>query len=169
MGYNKSMQYIIDGHNLIGQMRGLSLSDLEDEQALVDLLVPFLRAKKSRAMVFFDRAAVGQSGQRNFGLVKAVFVPSGSTADVAIADYIRQQGASARNHTRVSSDRMVQAAARSRHVAILTSQEFAGKVEEFQQRTHAAPTEFQLSEQELQEWEDLFTQYGGNPPDGMNP
>lgn len=170
MGYNNSMQYIIDGHNLIGQMRGLSLSDLEDEQALVDLLVPFLRAKKSRAMVFFDRAAVGQSGQRNFGLVKAVFVPSGSTADAAIADYIRQLGASARNHTLVSSDRMVQAAARSRHVAILTSQEFAAKIEEFyNSEPQAAPTEFQLSEQELQEWEDLFTQYGGNPPDGMNP
>ncbi len=58
------MQYIIDGHNLIGQMRGLSLSDLEDEQALVDLLVPFLRAKNP-APWSFDRAAVGQSGQRN--------------------------------------------------------------------------------------------------------
>ena len=170
MGYNKSMQYIIDGHNLIGQTRGLSLSDLEDEQALIDLLVPFLRAKKSRAMVFFDRAAVGQSGQRNFGLVKAIFVPSGTTADSAIAAYIRQLGATARNHTLVSSDRMVQAAGRSHHVTVLTSQEFAEKIEDFYNtEPQSAPAEIQLSEQELQEWEDLFTQYGGNPPDGMNP
>ena len=53
------MQYIIDGHNLIPNIRGLTLSDLDDEQALIDLLTPFLRAKKSRAMVFFDRAGTG--------------------------------------------------------------------------------------------------------------
>ncbi len=87
----------------------------------------------------FDRAAVGQSGQRNFGLVKAVFVPSGSTADAAIADYIRQLGASARNHTLVSSDRMVQAAARSRHVAILTRQEFAAKSKNSATANHRQP------------------------------
>lgn len=170
LGYNKAMQYIIDGHNLIGQVRGLSLSDPEDEQTLVDLLIPFLRAKRSRAMVFFDRAAVGHSGQRNFGLVKAVFVPSGSTADTAIAEYIHQLGASARNHILISSDRMVQAAARSRHVEIMTSQKFAEKIEEFYTtEPQAAPSEIELSERELQEWEDLFTQYGGNPPDGLNP
>ncbi len=84
------MQYIIDGHNLIPNIRGLTLSDLDDEQALIDVLTPFLRAKKSRAMVFFDRAATGQAGQRNFGLIKAVFVPAGQTADSAIASYIRQ-------------------------------------------------------------------------------
>jgi len=46
------MRYIIDGHNLIPHVRGLSLRDLDDEQALVEVLTPFLRATSSRAMVF---------------------------------------------------------------------------------------------------------------------
>lgn len=164
------MQYIIDGHNLIAQSRGLSLSDPEDEQALIDLLIPYLRATKSRAMVFFDRAAVGQAGQRNYGLVKAVFVPSGSTADDSIATYIRQLGGAARNHTLVSSDRMVQATARAHHTGILTSQVFAEKLEAFYLTKPQTPTnEINISEQEIKEWEDLFNQYGGNPPDGMSP
>lgn len=164
------MQYIIDGHNLIGQIRSLSLRDAEDEEALIDMLVPFLRAKKSRAMIFFDRAAFGQGGQRNYGLVKAVFVPSGSTADAAIADYVRQIGGAARNHTLVSSDRMVQAAARAHHVSIMTSSDFGEKLEEFQAQHQTRPvTETKLSEAEIQEWEDFFNQYGTNIPDGMSP
>lgn len=170
MGYNFSMQYIIDGHNLIPHLRGMSLTDPEDEQALIDLLIPFLRAKKSRAMVFFDKAAVGMAGQRNFGLVKAFFVHSSSSADAAIADYVRQLGGAARNHTLVSSDRMVQASARAHHLTILTSQAFAEKLESFwQEEPVQAPREATISEQEIMEWEELFSQYGGTPPDGMSP
>lgn len=164
------MQYIIDGHNLIPNIRGLTLSDLDDEQALVDLLTPFLRAKKSRAMVFFDRAAPGQAGQRNFGLIKAVFVPTGQTADSAIADYIRQLRGASQNHTLVSSDRTVQASARAYHAAVLTSQEFARLLQHFfEQSPQTSPNERDLSPEEVKQWEDLFSQYGSHPPDGMSP
>lgn len=170
LGYNIRMQYIIDGHNLIPNIRGLTLSDLDDEQALIDLLTPFLRAKKSRAMIFFDRAATGQAGQRNFGLIKAVFVPAGQTADSAIASYIRQLKGASQNHTLVSSDRTVQASARAYHAAVLTSQEFSQLLQRFyEQEPQAAPTERALSPEEVKQWKDLFNQYGSQPPDGLNP
>lgn len=170
MGYNWKMQYIIDGHNLIPQVRGLTLGDPDDEQTLIDILSSFLRSKKSRAMVFFDRAATGQAGQRNYGLVKAVFVPVGSTADAAIADYIQQLGGAASNHTLVSSDRMVQAAGRAHRVNILTSQSFATQLEAFFDQQPQSPTQdVALSEREVKEWEDFFNQYGSQPPDGLNP
>jgi predicted RNA-binding protein with PIN domain len=164
------MQYIIDGHNLIPNIRGLTLSDLDDEKALVDLLTPFLRAKKSRAMVFFDRAAAGQAGQHNYGLIKAVFVPAGQTADSAIAVYIRQLGGASRNHTLVSSDRAVQASARFYHTPVLTSQEFSEQLQRFfEQEPQSSLSESALSPEEVKQWEDLFNQYGTQPPDGMSP
>lgn len=170
LGYNNRMQYIIDGHNLIPNLRGLTLSDLDDEQTLIDLLTPFLRAKKSRAMVFFDRAATGQAGQRNLGLIKAVFVPAGQTADSAIASYFRQLKGASHNHTLVSSDRTVQASARAYHATVLTSQEFAETLQRFyEQEPQSAPAERGLSPEEVKQWEDLFNQYGTQPPDGMSP
>jgi predicted RNA-binding protein with PIN domain len=164
------MQYIIDGHNLIPKLRGFSLSDLEDEQKLIDFLIPFLRAKKSRAMVFFDRSAIGQSGQRNYGLVKAFFVPEGQTADTFIANYVRQLAGNSRNHTLVSSDRMVQAAARKHHATILSSEQFADQLQQFYDESPVDNMpDIQLSEKEIAEWESLFNQYGSQPPDGMSP
>lgn len=164
------MQFIIDGHNLIPHISGLRLSDPDDEQSLIDLLIPYLRAKKSRAMVFFDRAAPGQAGQRNFGLVKAVFVPEGQSADSAIAAYVRQLGGSSRTHTLVSSDRMVQAAARAHHAAILTSHEFSQQMARFYEDSPLDdPASHKLSPDEIEEWQDLFNQYGSQPPDGMSP
>ena len=163
------MQYVIDGHNLIPHVPGLSLSDLEDEQALIERLVAFCRQKRARITVFFDQAAQGFSGRRNHGLVLAVFVPSSSNADKAIADYIRNQGASARDLTVVSSDRMVQAAVREHRARVLSSPDFAALLESA--RFEVPPTQANmptLTPEELKEWEELFNQYGA-PPDGLIP
>ena len=168
--YNWGMQYIIDGHNLIPHIRGLSLGDLEDEQALIEVLTPFLRATSSRALVFFDRAAQGHEGKRNFGLVQAVFVPASQSADSAIENHIHKLGASARNQTLVSSDRRVQAAGRARYMTILSSAELAHKIQA-QVESHGNQTriEQQLTPDEIARWEELFSQYGSQPPDGLNP
>ena len=168
--YNCGMQYIIDGHNLIPHVRGLSLQDLEDEQALIDILTPFLRATSSRALVFFDKAAQGHEGKRNFGLVQAVFVPASQSADSAIENHIHKLGASARNQTLVSSDRRVQAAGRARYMTILSSAELAHKIQA-QVESHGNQTriEKQLTPDDIARWEELFSQYGSQPPDGLNP
>ena len=170
MVYNSEMQYIIDGHNLIPHIRGLSLRDLDDEQALIEVLTPFLRATSSRAKVFFDQAAFGHDGNRNFGLVQAVFVPASQTADAAIETYIRKLGGTARNHVLVSSDRRVQVAGRARHMTILSSNELAQKIQEQAEKRSARTTiEPEMTPEEIARWEELFSQYGSNPPDGLNP
>jgi len=57
--YNKPMEWIIDGHNLIPHVRGLSLADLDDEQALIELLIQFCRLKHDRAVVFLTGQRLG--------------------------------------------------------------------------------------------------------------
>ena len=163
------MRYIIDGHNLIPHMPGMSLSDPQDEQTLIDTLIRFCRQKNARITVFFDQAAPGFAGERNYGLVRAIFVPRSSSADQAIANFVRQLAGEARNHTVVTSDRMVQAAARAHHAQLISSADFARLV---MQTAAAAPSastaEQSLSPEELKEWEDLFRQYG-SPPDDLTP
>lgn len=163
------MQYIIDGHNLIPKVPGISLRDEDDEQKLIDILLPFLRMTKSRARVFFDHAAEGHSGERNFGLVKAVFVPVGKSADQAIIETIYKLGGQARNHTLVSSDRMIQAAARSRYVPVMRSEDFAeGLMARLAEDPKGTETFQKMGKDEIEEWEALFNQYGG-APDGYSP
>lgn len=151
------MQWIIDGHNLIPHVRGLSLSDLDDEQSLIDLLMHFCRAKRDRALVFFDRAQPGFGGEQKYGGVRAVFVPQPGTADGAIASYLRKQGARAKNDTLVSSDRMVQASGRAQHLKVLSSQDFAARISAAlaSPPTPDAP-EKTLSPEDLLMWEQLF-------------
>jgi hypothetical protein len=152
------VKWIIDGHNLIPHVRGLSLADIDDEQALIDLLNQFCRIKRDHALVFFDRAAPGQSGERGFGLVKGIFVPSSQTADAAIAAYLQKRGSRARNETLVSSDRMVQAAARPLHMHVISADVFARQIEAALNQAPIAEVEKPLSDEEVLRWEQLFNQ-----------
>ena len=50
------MPLLVDGHNLIGQVPGLSLADADDEAQLVQLLRRYSTAKRGRqVVVVFDR------------------------------------------------------------------------------------------------------------------
>lgn len=153
------MPYLIDGHNLIPKIPGLSLRTIDDEQELIDLLQEFCRVQRKQAEVFFDNAPPGGVRARNFGSLIARFVRQGSTADRAIAEKLKRLGRSARNWTVVSSDQAVQAEARAVLARVMTSEQFAellresldaGRQESDRQESPA------LSEQELREWLDLF-------------
>ncbi|HOA21651.1 MAG TPA: NYN domain-containing protein [Anaerolineaceae bacterium] len=151
------MQWIIDGHNLIPHLRGFSLADLDDEQALIDLLGRFCRAKRDRVLVFFDRAQSGRAGEQKHGAVRAVFVPQSSSADAAIATYLHKQGARAKNDTLVSSDRTVQASARAHHLQVISSPDFASKITAaLSSPSVPAEPETTLSADELRMWEQMF-------------
>jgi len=152
------VNWIIDGHNLIPHVRGLSLADLDDEQTLIDLLIQFCRIKRDHVLVFFDRAAPGQAGEHSFGAVKAVFVPSPRTADAAIAAHLRKQGSRLRNDTLVSSDRMVQAAAHPLHMRVIPSDVFARQLAEAISQAPTVEADRPLSEAEVLLWEKLFNQ-----------
>ncbi len=116
---------IIDGHNLIPKVPGLSLRDIDDEESLAALLQQYARAKRKQVVVFFDGAPPGQAGERAYGVVRAHYVPAGRTADDAIRQYLEALGKAARSATVVSSDRQVQANARELRARVLSSDDFA--------------------------------------------
>jgi uncharacterized protein len=156
------MSYIIDGHNLIPKIPGLSLAQVDDETRLIRLLMTFCQKKKSRVVVFFDKAAPGHQGGRTFGAVSAIFVSDRRKADDAIHDYLAAHRREARNFTVVSSDRQVQRDATSMRARILSTENFADLLSgcvfsEAPIQGEAEPD--LLSPEEITEWERLFRCY----------
>ena len=151
------MTIIIDGHNLIAQLPGISLADPEDEEKLITLLQEYCRIRRKTVEVYFDCAPAGYSGKEKHGLVRAVFVPSGTTADDAIMTRLKKLGKRAKNMRVVSSDRQVQQAARALHATVISSDEF---VAEWQLILAKEPDldlrNKPLTQAEVEAWEDLF-------------
>jgi len=153
------MPYIIDGHNLIPHIDGISLSDLDDENSLITVLQKFSSQRRSRVEVFFDQAPATKSGIQNFGLVKAHYVKSNSTADNAIKDRLSRLGKSAKNWTVVSSDREVLAEARSWQTKVLRASEFAKMLHVDPQPNISVDEKNdqpEVSEDEVEYWLDQF-------------
>jgi uncharacterized protein len=118
--------YVIDGHNLIPKIPGISLRQIDDEEKLIALLQVYARVKRRGDIeVFFDGAPPGQAGERNIGGIHAHFVTKGKTADQAIRQYLDYLGRRAHNVTVVTSDRAVQANAREVHARVVPSENFA--------------------------------------------
>jgi uncharacterized protein len=120
-----AMSYIIDGHNLIPKVPGLSLEDEDDEMKLIALLQEYSRRRRTKVTVFFDNAPPSYQGMQRFGTVTAYFVRSGVAADLAIVNHIKKLGKRARNLIVVSSDRAVQNEARYHQARTLSSEDFA--------------------------------------------
>jgi predicted RNA-binding protein with PIN domain len=83
---------MIDGHNLIPKVDGLSLAALDDETRLIELLQEFCRIRRKQVEVYFDNAPPGQPQRGVFGPVTAFFVREGRTADDAIAARLKRSG-----------------------------------------------------------------------------
>jgi predicted RNA-binding protein with PIN domain len=157
------MDHIIDGHNLISKMPGVSLDMPADEQRLIELLVGYCKLGGHRVEVFFDGAPVGQAGGRNYGKVRAYFVAQSQTADDAISKKLVSLGRAAKNWLVVSSDRSVQSAAREANAKVVGSEDFVRMYEALRQQTlqdgdqNTKPAADEpLSAAEVQEWEAIF-------------
>ena len=152
------MPYIIDGHNLIPKIPGMSLQDIDDEIQLVNLLQEFCRIRRKQVEVYFDNAPPGSPGARNYGRVVARFVRQGRTADQAIQMKLKRLGGEARNWTVVSSDGEVQANARAVRAKILTAEVFAQQVFEALGDTADSylEPESDLSPEEVEDWMQIF-------------
>lgn len=162
------MRTLIDGHNLIPYVPGLNLNQMEDEGGLVAILQDYARQSRNKLEVFFDGAPPGKAGVRTFGTVIAHFVSASTTADHAIRLRLAELGAQARETQVVSSDRQVQAEARSRGARVVNSMSFARelvaympeKKEKAPKRVKPAPVkpkvEPPLPPDEVQGWLDLF-------------
>ena len=152
---------IVDGHNLIPKVRGLSLKLLDDEELLIEQLQTYCRVRRQSMEVFFDQAAPGQAGKHRRGMLNVHFVPAGSTADQAIIARLRKEGKKARNFSVVSSDRRVQSEARALMAKTISSETFAADLESALQEAETPPGEPRpgpVSDQEVEYWLQRFKQ-----------
>ena len=152
------MSILIDGHNLIPRIPGLNLRQINDEEDLIEILQIYCGLRQKNVVVYFDGAPAGYNGKRKYGRVTAVFVRKGRTADEAIRDHLHRLGNAARNWQVVTSDRQVAAEATSARAQVIASDEFAGQLA---QTINHPPKkgkqeETRLSEQEVQEWFEIF-------------
>ena len=156
------MSYLIDGHNLIPKVAGLSLRQIDDETRLIDLLQVFCRVRRKKVEVFFDQAPAGRAGTRRFGMVTAHFVRQGIAADEVILDRLNRLQQAARNWIVVTSDRHIQVQARSMLAQVVSSEEFAIQLSESQQQiTEKSKTQPEkLNEDEVEEWLRIFRARG---------
>ncbi len=117
------MAYLIDGHNLIGQLPDISLSDPDDEIKLVYKLRGLAARENKRVIVVFDNGVPSGRSHLSNNTVEVVFAAPGSTADALMLNRIK--------NTRdpgqwvvVSGDNVVLAAARARKMRACKSIDF---------------------------------------------
>ena len=165
------MHLLIDGHNLIGQLPGISLAAADDEAQLVLLLRRYATQKRGRqVVVVFDHGVYGHPQQLDGYGVRCAFAKSPQDAD---AQLIRRIKAIQRpgEWALVSSDRRVAAAARERGVRVIGAQEFAARLLALVAPSDALPAEprdLPLDEAEVAEWLRLFGEQdaeGGSGPE----
>jgi len=151
------MLILIDGHNLIPHIPGISLSDPDDEAKLVKILQDYGRIRQKKIEVYFDQAAIGRAGVKQYSRVKVIYVQKSQTADQAIMNRLKSLAKRSRNVVVVSSDRQVQQAARAAHATVIASSDFASEWQSLMMAEPDLDTRSQpLSEGEVEMWENLF-------------
>jgi hypothetical protein len=154
------MQWLIDGHNLIGQMPGLRLDDPDDEAKLVDYLRRYCTRTGHRLTVIFDAGAgYHLAATKKQGGVTIQFARQGQTADHLIKQRL-ERVTNPQEVMVVSSDQAVQQAARQVRVRTLASGEFARQLLQTLASGPAADpddrAEVKLSADEVDEWLKFF-------------
>jgi len=153
------MLYLIDGHNLIPNIPGLSLQDIDDEVQLIKILRDFCRQRGSRVEVYFDNAPPGGLRTQEYGPVTAHFIRKGGTADTAIRSRLRKTGRSAQNYTVVTSDRAVATAAKEVGARVISSQDFTRRLylkEEGEEHTPGMDPDLMLNPEDVNNWIEVF-------------
>lgn len=153
------MPLLVDGHNLIGQVPGLSLADADDEAQLVLLLRRYSTAKRGRqVIVVFDRGVYGHPQQLNGYGITCYFARSPQDADAELIKRLRAIQRP-REWTLVTSDQAIVRVAAERGVRVIGAHEFAHQLQAGPIRTAAAPEEkrdVRLSDAEVEEWLEFF-------------
>jgi len=149
------MPLLIDGHNLIGVLPGLSLEDPDDEWQLVQMLVPYRgRTGKAMTVVFDPGPAPWLPRTHRLGGIEVVFAPQGGSADGLILGRVQHS----RNPQRwlvVTSDRELSDAAARLGARVQGAEAFAARLAE---RGGALPDrkESPPSPEEVEAWLALF-------------
>lgn len=150
------MPYLIDGHNLIPFINGMSLDQLDDELRLIDLLETYFRKVRKKATIFFDRGQPAAEPMVTRGFVTARFTRPPLIADQAIRDQLRRLGRSAANYIVVSSDHEVAEFARRQGAKAVSSRELAAAINRPGRHEASAKT---LPNEDLDYW---LMQFGEN-------
>jgi len=156
------MQWLIDGHNLIGQMPGLRLDDPHDEEKLLEHMRSYRARTGHHLTVVFDSGQTYHSAQtKKQGGITVQFAPSGKTADQIIMRRLRKVKNPQATMV-VSSDRAVQRAAQQAGVRILDAKAFAQQLLQQdsagQGQDEGSRADVNLSPNEVDEWLNLFNQ-----------
>lgn len=123
------MPVLIDGHNLIGQMPGLSLQDPDDEEKLVRSLISWrARLGKKVTVVFDPGGSFALAESRRIGGVEIVFAPHGGNADAVIARRVRRSR-DPRGWLVVTSDRGLTATVEQLGARVQSAGSFAAQLE----------------------------------------
>ena len=156
------MQYLIDGHNLIGKMPDISLSDPDDEIQLILRLRSWTAVSaKRKVTVYFDG---GIPGGRDVNLsssqVAVIFANTGKTADSYLIGHI-QRVKNPSEYLLISSDQEIIKAATKCKMKHMRSEKFVEYMDEQWQDYLPAPTvteddDRQLSDAEVNEWLNIF-------------
>ncbi len=154
------MPYLIDGHNLIGQLPDLSLDDPHDEAKLVERLRSFMAHRRKRCTVVFDGGLPGgPSRDLSTGSVRVVFAHGGTTADRIILERLRTTR-DAHAWIVVTADREIIAVARRCHARVLSPAEFARQMQSAHQEHVPAALKDnpnpRVTPEDVQEWLRLF-------------
>ncbi len=148
------MPILIDGHNLIGRLPGISLADADDEESLLGLLRSF-RARTGKAItVVFDPGVSSTVTQRwKSGGVQVVSARHGSSADAFIVRRVAQardrQGLTVVTSDRELAERVAQLGAR-----VQSAEAFAAQLG--QPAAEPARREQPPSPAEVEQWLALF-------------
>lgn len=149
------MPYLIDGHNLIGQMRGLRLDDPDDEAKLVQALKGFMMRHRKRCTVYFDAGLPGgPDRQLSSRDVKVVFAPGGTAADALIVREISKKP-DPNNWTVISGDQAIVSEAQRRGMKVIDSRTFARDLEAAHVPDDADPNPH-VSPDEIERWLRMF-------------
>jgi len=151
------MSYLIDGHNLIGQLPDLALDDPDDEAKLVQRLIGWCARTRHQCVVVFDAGLPGGTSRMSTKMVRVVFASHTSSADKVIIDRIYKEK-NPKNWVVVSSDNGVLDIAKRQGMQILKSSEFARILERpVPIRPDAGEAiHVNLSDDEVEEWLKLF-------------
>jgi len=156
------MSYLIDGHNLIGKLPDLSLSDPDDEQKLIERLHIYAqRIRRPLAVVFDPGSGYVPPHRPRHGDVKVTYAQRGRTADQVIANRVRN-ARNAREITVVTSDRELAGRVRVEGAAVMGSEEFvrllrpAEPTREEEEMEAEARANVNVSSDEVNEWLRIF-------------
>ena len=85
------MKYLIDGYNVIGVSRHMSLSDKDKEAQFVSFLSSFFSSKKDTCKVVFDGKSLETDWQSSYQQagIDVVFTDSAESADDYMVRYVK--------------------------------------------------------------------------------